>query len=35
MKDTIHPFSTAAGFLFGMDTSDPTLSTLQNAEEYG
>lgn len=27
-------FSASLGFLFGMDTSDPLLSTPQNAEEY-
>lgn len=29
------PFSAAAGFLFGMDTSDPALAVPQNVEEYG
>lgn len=28
------PFTAANGFLFGMDTSDPLLSTPQNVEEY-
>lgn len=28
------PFSASMGFLFGMDTSDPLLSTPQNVEEY-
>lgn len=28
------PFSDTAGFLFGMDTSDPLLTTPQNVEEY-
>ena len=29
------PFSATAGYLFGMDTKDPALSTPQNVEEYG
>ncbi len=29
------PFSATAAYLFGVDTSDPALSTPQNVEEYG
>lgn len=29
------PFTGVAGYLFGMDTTDPALSTPQNVEEYG
>lgn len=33
-EDMGQPFGASEGFLFGMDTSDPLLSTPQNVEEY-
>lgn len=33
-EDMGAPFNNAAGFLFGMDTTDPLLSTPQDPEEY-
>ncbi len=34
-EDMGKEFSVSQGFLFGMDTEDPALSTPQNVEEYG